>query len=415
MVEQVEQVEQEVAIEDGQKIDTVKLMDPEVVLHPEIFKWRDALTVDLGLLNSLRDGQIQPIVFRLLKDGKHELLVGSRRYFHQKLLGTSWDNILKDVREKVSERDALLMAASENIFRKDFSPWEEARAIESLVNKGRVKPKDLAKRLGVSVSYIQSRRALMQLPENVRRRFEAKDIPIGYAVPVKRLTGMEEAQMTLLEKVESGMRSQYSGISTIEEADGFVNEILKKVKDREELIAKYGVCPKCEGKNIVQSWRDDDALNCEDCGHSWHRETKEPWAYYEMKQQAEEMGFKVEEGPETVKFTPKEVAQMMEKKAEEEQEKEEDATEKIPEKFRSNIPLEDIVTPLLVENIQKVEVRGPSIEIQLIEDSELNFKGLKKDYKSGEKARIEVITAWTTNSQDSATRIHAHIRKIENK
>lgn len=413
MVEQVE-VEQVVATEDGKRIDTGKLIDPEVVLHPEIFKWRDALTVDLGLLNSLRDGQIQPIVFRL-KDGKHELLVGSRRYFHQKLLGTSWDDILKDVRENVSERDALLMAASENIFRKDFSPWEEARAIESLVTKGRVKPKDLAKRLGVSVSYIQSRRALMELPENVRRRFEAKDIPIGYAVPVRRLKGMEEAQITLLEKVESGMENQYSGIQTIERADSFVNEVLKKVKDREELIAKYGVCPKCEGKNIVQSYRDDDALSCEDCGHDWHKETKEPWAYYEMKQKAEEMGFKVEEGPETVKFTPREIAQMIEEKAEEEQEKEEDAAEKIPEKFRSNIPLEDIVTPLLVENIQKIDVRGSNIEIQLIEDTELNFKGLKKDYKAGEKARIEVLTAWTTDSQESAKRIHAHIQKIENK
>jgi len=411
MVEQVEQAELVVAPEDGKKIDTGKLIDPEVVLHPEIFKWRDALTVDLGLLNSLRDGQIQPIVFRL-KDGKHELLVGSRRYFHQKLLGTPWDDILKDVREKVSERDALLMAASENIFRKDFSPWEEARAIESLVKKGRVKPKDLAKRLGVSVSYIQSRRALMQLPENVRRRFEATGIPIGYAVPGKKLKGMEEAQMTLLEKVESGMENNYSGISTIEEADNFVNRVLKKVKDTEELIAKYGVCPKCEGKNIVQSYRDDDALSCEDCGHEWHKETKEPWAYYEMKQNAQAMGFEVEEGPEKVKFTPREVAQMIEDKAEEEREKEEDAVEKIPEKFRSNIPLEGIMTPLLAENIQKIVVRGSSIEIQLIEDSELNFKGLKKDYKAGEKARIEVLTAYSMDTQDSAKRIHAHIQKV---
>ena len=220
MVEQVE-VEQVEATKGGQKIDTGKLIDPEVVLHPEIFKWRDALTVDPGLLNSLRDGQIQPIVFRL-KDDKHELLVGSRRYFHQKLLGTPWDDILKDVRENVSERDALLMAASENFFRKDFSPWEEARVIESLVKKGRMKPKELAKRLSVSVSYIQSRRALMQLPEEVRRCFEAKGIPIGYAVPVKKLKGMEEAQITLLEKVESGMENNYSGISTIEEADNFV-------------------------------------------------------------------------------------------------------------------------------------------------------------------------------------------------
>ena len=187
------------------------------------------------------------------------------------------------------------------------------------------------------------------------------------------------------------------------------------MKDTEEHIAKYGVCQKCEVKNIVQSYRDDDALSCEDCGHDWHRETKEPWAYYEMKQKAEEMGFKVEEGPETLKFTPREVAQMIEEKAEAEQKKEEGAVEKIPEKFRSNIPLEDIVTPLLLENLQKIVVRGSSIEIQLIEDSELYFKGLKKDYKAGEKARIEVLAAYSMDTQDSAEKVHAHIQKIENK
>jgi len=57
----------ETQLEEGQRISTAKLLDDEVVLHPEISKWRDALRVDLGLLNSLRDGQISPTVFRILK------------------------------------------------------------------------------------------------------------------------------------------------------------------------------------------------------------------------------------------------------------------------------------------------------------------------------------------------------------
>ena len=40
------------------------------------------------------------------------------------------------------------------------------------------------------------------------------------------------------------------------------------------------------------------------------------------------------------------------------------------------------------------------------------LKGLKKDYKSGEKARIEVLTAYSMDTQDSAKRIHAHIQKV---
>ena len=225
--------------EEGQTIDTKKYKDKEVSLHPEIFKWRDALTVDLGLMRSLEDGQIQPIVFRLLKDGKHELLVGSRRYFHQKLRGVAWEDILKDVREEVPEKQALLMAASENIFRLDFNPWEEARAINSLLTKGKISVKALAKKLGKSQSYISSRRALLQLPKKVRERFEAKDIAIGYATVLMKLKGMDEAQAELLQEVIDGKSRGYSGVRTIEAADEFVTRIKKQIEDKEALLAKY--------------------------------------------------------------------------------------------------------------------------------------------------------------------------------
>ena len=302
--------------EEGQKINIKKYKDTEVSLHPEIFKWRDALTVDLGLMRSLEDGQIQPIVFRLLKDGKHELLVGSRRYFHQKLRGVAWEDILKDVREKVSEKQALLMAASENIFRVDFNPWEEARAINSLLTKGKISVKALAKKLGKSQSYISSRRALLQLPKKIRERFEKKDIPIGYASSMMKLKGMEEAQAALLESILGGMENRYSGVRTIEAAGDFVTRIKQQIKDQEELLAKYGACPKCESKNISEGYGDNQ-LRCQedDCGYAWHGETKEPWAYYELKQNAQELGIElIEEEPGKLRLTPKDVADLIKKK-----------------------------------------------------------------------------------------------------
>ena len=81
----------------GDKLSINKLKDPEVVLHPQISKWRDDLVFDPLLYNSLEQGQIQPIVFRKLND-KFELLAGSRRYFHQKLRGVSLDDLYKDIR-----------------------------------------------------------------------------------------------------------------------------------------------------------------------------------------------------------------------------------------------------------------------------------------------------------------------------
>ena len=399
-------------LKDGQKIDTQKLIDDEVTLHPEISKWRDDLTVDLKLLNSLKEGQIQSIIFRLLKSGKHELLVGSRRYFHQKLLGTPWQEIGKEIRE-VSDRDALLMAASENIFRKDFSPWEEARAIGSLL-AGKFTIKDLAKRFGVSDSYIRSRRDLLRLPKKIRNKFEAKNVPMSYASSVLKLETFEEAQVELVDEIVSGLTSGYSGIRTVEKADEFVARVIKRKEDMEALVAKYGPCPKCGSKQIFErGWGDENQLSCRECNHSWHKVTKEPWEYYEMKQKAEEMGYKVEEGPETVKFTPKEMAEMIKGEAEKQsEEEEEESEEKLPEKFRSWIPLEAIIAPLIADNIQKIDVSGQTLEIQFIENPELSFMGYRKDYKSGEKARIEVHSGWSSNSQEQTAKIHDLIKRL---
>lgn len=408
--------ETQLELEEGQKINTAKLLDDEVVLHPEISKWRDALRVDLRLLNSLKDGQIAPTIFRILKDGKHELVAGARRYFHQKLLGTSWEDIPKDVRE-LSEKEALLMAASENFFRKDFNPWEEARAINSMLGRGKFSAKTLANKLGVSVSYINNRRALLQLPQKIRQRFEAKDIPIGYSAPLLKLKGLEEAQKALLDKVIAGRESSYYGITTIQEGNEFVTTTLKQVKDMEALVTKYGPCPSCGSKEIkYPGWGDENQLKCKNCDHEWHRETKEPWEYYELKQKAEEMGFEVEEGPEKVKFTPMEIAKVLEDKAREERIEKGEEEAKLEEKFRSAIPLETILAPLIHENIQKIDVKGSTIEVQLIEDPDLWFKGYRKDYKAGEKARIEALTSWRMDNeqtlQESAKNVHALIKRL---
>ena len=57
-------------------------------------------------------------------------------------------------------------------------------------------------------------------------------------------------------------------------------------------------------------------------------------------------------------------------------------------------------------------MQGNDITIELIEDSGLYFTGLKKDYKSGEKARIEVSYSYGTEKQDVAKKLHEIVAKI---
>ena len=395
------------------KMNLDKLKDPNVVLHPEISQWRSPEKPDLQLLRSLNRGQIQAIVFRDLGGKKGiQLLAGSRRYFHLKLLGRSLDDIKKDIRKNVAQKEALIIALSENFYRKDMTPMEEARAINSML-KMKMSVKTIAETFDKSEGWVRTRRTLFELPEKVRDAFDTKELDFGYSIPIRKLKGLEEAQLTLIEEIIKGREPYHYGIDTIEKAENFVTRILKQVADHEALLVKYGPCPGCGSKNIGEGYGDEH-LHCSECDHNWHGVTKEPWEYFEMKQKAEEMGFKIEEGPEKLKFTPKEVAEMMEKKAAEDEEASAEEGETLDANFRSKATLLMLLEPMINgDNIQKLEIRGERIEIQLIEGHEpgLYFNGLRKDYVDGvNKARIETKTGW--GDKDVVKNTHDYINEI---
>ena len=274
----------------GKKLNLNKLKDKHVLLHPEISKWRDTEKPDLPLLRSLNNnGQISAVIFRKIKKGT-QLLAGARRYAHMKLLGWTWDEILTDVREKLSDRDAMILALEENLIRKDMSPMEEARAVNSLL-KGKMSIKKIAALMNTSPSWVSSRKSLFELPEKTRKLFEKHDLEFGFSVPLRMLKDLPDAQETLIEKIVGARSDRYysGGVRTIEDAEEFVTKILKQIKDLEELLLKYGPCPICQGKDISKrSWGDEERLHCnaETCGHEWHGITKEPWEFYELKQNA---------------------------------------------------------------------------------------------------------------------------------
>lgn len=395
------------------KMNLNKLKDSNVVLHPEISTWRSPEKPDLQLLRSLNRGQIQAIVFRDLGKKGIQLLAGSRRYFHLKLLGRSLDEIKKEIREKVSKKEALIIALSENFYRKDMTPMEEARAINSML-KTKISVKTIAETFDKSEGWVRTRRTLFELPEKVRNAFDTKNLDFGYSIPLRKLKGLEEAQLALIEEIiKAKDPHHYGGIDTIEGAENFVTRVLKQVKDHEALLAKYGPCPGCGSKHIREGYG-EECLVCGECNHSWHGMTKEPWEYYELKQKAQEMGFEIEEGPDKLKLTPQEVAKIMEKKiAEEKKATEEPGEETLDANFRSKATLLMLLEPMINgDNIQKLEVRGEKIEIQLIEasDPELYFNGLRKDYVDGvNKARIET-SGW--GGDDSVKNNHDYINKI---
>lgn len=115
-----------------------------------------------GLAQSIaKEGLIEPIVVRP-KDGRLELVAGSRRLAACKLLG--WRKIPSRILE-LNDQESFETAVAENVARRSLSPIEEAKAFERYIEtNGWGSEAQLASRIGKSKWYVSRRLRLLTLP-----------------------------------------------------------------------------------------------------------------------------------------------------------------------------------------------------------------------------------------------------------
>ena len=136
-------------------------------IKPFRYSYRRNINEDLAeLCYSIKEkGLLHPIIVRMIEDGKYEIVAGTRRYNACKMLGCR--KILSHVVE-LDDKDAFEVSLIENIHSKNLNPIEEARAFQDYVtNYGWGGISDLAARLGKSVSYVDKRIRLLDLPPYV--------------------------------------------------------------------------------------------------------------------------------------------------------------------------------------------------------------------------------------------------------
>ncbi|MGZ5509876.1 MAG: ParB/RepB/Spo0J family partition protein [Nitrososphaeraceae archaeon] len=136
-------------------------------IKPFRYSYRRNINEDLAELSySIKEkGLLHPIIVRMIKDGEYEIVTGTRRYNACKMLG--WIKILSHVVE-LDDKDAFEVSLIENIHSKNLNPIEEARAFQDYVtNYGWGGISELATRVGKSISYVDKRIRLLDLPPNV--------------------------------------------------------------------------------------------------------------------------------------------------------------------------------------------------------------------------------------------------------
>lgn len=172
-------------------------------IKPARHSYRRNLTEDLHeLCYSINEkGLLHPIIVRMIQDGsgEYEIVAGTRRYNACKMLGCR--KILAHVVE-LDDKDAFEVSLIENIHSKNLNPIEEAHAFQDYVtNYGWGGISELALRLGKSVSYVDKRIRLLDLPADVIESLSAGTLSVSIGdelLPLKE----KEQQSKLAELIK---------------------------------------------------------------------------------------------------------------------------------------------------------------------------------------------------------------------
>lgn len=149
------------------------------------------------LAQSIKEnGLIQPIIVRQSPVIGYEILAGERRYRASIAAGlTEVPVIIK----KLSDQDMMVHSVIENLQREDLNPIEEAKAYQSLIEKGYTHA-DIAAKMGKSRPYITNLVRLLTLPDFILNEVEAGKLSQAHARLLIQLPLKE--QKNLLNRIQ---------------------------------------------------------------------------------------------------------------------------------------------------------------------------------------------------------------------
>ena len=130
------------------------------------------------LAQSIKEnGLIQPIIVRQSPVIGYEILAGERRYRASIVAGLSEVPVII---KKLSDQDMMIHSIIENLQREDLNPIEEAKAYQSLIDKGYTHA-EIADKMGKSRPYITNIVRLLTLPNFILTEVETGKLSQAHA------------------------------------------------------------------------------------------------------------------------------------------------------------------------------------------------------------------------------------------
>ena len=144
------------------------------------------------LAQSIKEnGLIQPIIVRQSPVIGYEILAGERRYRASIAAGLSEVPVII---KNLSDQDMMIHSIIENLQREDLNPIEEAKAYQSLIDKGYTHA-DIAEKMGKSRPYITNLVRLLTLPDFILTEVEVGKLSQAHARLLIQLSTDEQKKL----------------------------------------------------------------------------------------------------------------------------------------------------------------------------------------------------------------------------
>ena len=174
------------------------------------------------LAQSIKEnGLIQPIIVRKSPVLGYEILAGERRYRASIVAGLSEVPVIV---KQLSDQDMMLHSIIENLQRENLNPIEEAKAYQSLIDKGFTHT-EIAEKMGKSRPYITNLVRLLGLPKHILTEVESGKLSQAHARLLIQLSS--DKQDTLLHRIQTENLS----VRQVEQILQKTKRISKKEKD----------------------------------------------------------------------------------------------------------------------------------------------------------------------------------------
>lgn len=156
----------------------------------------------LKLADSIRQyGIIQPLTVRQTGDG-YELISGERRLRASKELGME---TVPCVIMNVNEMKSAEMSIIENLLREDLNIFEQAHAIETLMDTYDLTQEQIAKKLSNSQSFIANKLRLLRLGDEEREKILKNNLTERHARALLRIYDTDTRRKVLDRIIEEGL------------------------------------------------------------------------------------------------------------------------------------------------------------------------------------------------------------------